>query len=433
MSPSRAVAAGQVVVVWMACQSVGSGVDPADTNYNQRMSCNDDAGNVYCTIGARTGAEGAGAAMGAIFVAQLKNALTTSSVITVQIRVSPGVPCAISVEEFTPAGGTRFAACTTVTGAVNNTDPPAITISSLAASREYLFLHLLSWRGPSTDSFTWDADYTQITTSGTTGGADDTNITCLGGYRVATLTGDTVDVTSDTHDYDNVQVFNAITEVVSYPSFPQTAVLDDFNRADQDPLDGTDWVSAACCCGTAGLRFNRILSNQAAMSGAGISGSWRSTVPNCDNFEVYLSTPVAGDLMAICAGQGCTNSGNAQGIAARWETVAIPLVRQDIRACLIGNSGSGTGTRLRLWVDRANGNKLGIQRVSEATHWWVDRGSGWLEAGAYLNYESPWNGFGGSGKLGFAMYDGTVRADDFGGGCIPAPDLHLLPILHVGT
>src|SRR6188472_1242559 len=109
MSPSSNVAAGQIVVVWMACQSVGSIADPADAHYNQRLSCVDDAGNLYCTIGAETGAEGSGQAMGAIFVSQLENAITTSTVIQVQIRVSPGIPCAISAWQFSIDAGQRFA------------------------------------------------------------------------------------------------------------------------------------------------------------------------------------------------------------------------------------------------------------------------------------------------------------------------------------
>lgn len=69
-----------------------------------------------------------------------------------------------------------------------------------------LFLHVLGAEGANTDAYTWDADYTQFDGNGTTGAGAASNIHVRGGFRIANLATDTVDVTSTTGDRDYAQV-----------------------------------------------------------------------------------------------------------------------------------------------------------------------------------------------------------------------------------
>lgn len=420
ISPVSSVAVGRILVVWLAADSIYDPANQGSAVLYTRMCCHDDAGNVYDTVVAGRGGTTGAFAQGAIFVSRIRNALTASNVITVrtqQFPVGVTIARAISVQEFSVADGYTWAATAIETLNTPAADPGAITISSLPASREYLLLHFLAAEGPETDAYTWDADYTQITGNGTTGGVDDTNIHIRGGYRIATLTTDTVDVTSDTADRDYTQGLVALAEVVLDSEFPTTPILDDFNRADEDPLDNSTWVTTSCGT-TSALRLARILSNQCAPGVTGTSGGqwWTATYVGADA-EVYATMAVEGWIQVILAGSGCANDGNASGLAALWRQLSATgqPIREHIECGQMGNTGEIDNGRFLAWYDRTDGYKMGIQRREEATHYWADLGSGWVWVGAVLNY-GAYVGFT-SGKLGFVVtIPSTTRMDDFGGG-----------------
>jgi hypothetical protein len=248
---ARSVAAGRILVVW-AMWDTGSTLHPNIT---------DSKGNIYTMIGWNShGSVG----LTALYACQVQVALTNTDTIT--LTGSNLAAKAMSVEEYAGSGvPVRWARILQCATNVNlGSDPSSISLSSLD-SQEYLLLHLLGAEAPSTDAYTWDADYTQITQAGTTGGVADTNVTILGGYRIATLTDDTVDVTSDTADRDYLQMFTALCECTPYPTFPNTPLLDDFNRADEDPLSQSgEWETGTCKAG--GNRDLRVASNVVARS-----------------------------------------------------------------------------------------------------------------------------------------------------------------------
>ena len=422
ISPSRAVAVGRLVVIWLAADSI---VDPAESGSSvlyTRMCCHDDEDNVYDTIAAgKVGATGSGA-QGAIFISRLRNALTTSSVITVRTQQFPAgttIARAISVEEFSIADGMIWATTTISSVGTLAADPAAISLSSLPSGYEYLWLHLLAAEGPETDTYTWDADYTQITGNGTTGGAADSNMHIRGGYRIASLTSDTVNVTSDTADRDYQQELVAIAEIPLDSSFPTAPLLDDFNRADVDPLNGVDWATDCSTVGSGAIRLCRILSLRCA---AGVTGShggqWRVATYTGIDSEVYGTMAVAGWLQVILAGSGCANNGTADGIAALWrplEADGMPI-RQHIDCGQMGLTGEIIENRFLVWYNRIDGNKMGIQHRTDATHFWIDIGSGWEWTGAFLNFSTYDPSLYTGGKLGMVLGDAIVRLDDFGGG-----------------
>ena len=145
---------------------------------------------------------------------------------------SPSAPRCTSSRLRWERGPGTTPSITTLPGLRRRATCPNLTLSSLP-SQAYLFLHILGVEGPDTDAYTWDADYTQITTTGTTGGTDTDNVHIRGGYRIATLTGDTVGITSTTADRDLVHGLFALGEVTLTATFPEYDLLDDFDRSDE--------------------------------------------------------------------------------------------------------------------------------------------------------------------------------------------------------
>lgn len=417
MSPSRAVAVGQLVIVWCMWDT-GSTLHPNPT---------DSVGNVWNMVG--WGSHGS-VGLVAIYACRLQIALATTDTIT--LTGSNLAAKGMSAEEYSMTSATSRWAKNWEWAVLTNlaADPGAISIASMD-SQEYLLLHALGAEAPSTDAYTWDADYTQIAAAGTTGGAADTNVTILGGYRIATLTGDTVDVTSDTANRDYEQVFVALCEVPVFNTFPQNGVKDNFNRADESPLsDGGAWVDLTCTAGT-GSAGCRVLSNQCTetAAGTGIGGQWRTEAQPAGNAEIFATMAVAPTgsgqrIGVIYYGSGCGNASNNTGLLMQSQGFTSGQF-PGFAGYHCGTHEAGPQTVIA--DPFANGDKFGMEVRGAVTNFWLDLGSGWTWYGAQYRNSLP-----GGGKWGITVNTSTPRADDFGYGMI-LDTTHLLPILHVGA
>lgn len=249
ITTTAAAEVGNLIAVIAAYDNVDTTDTPATQGFNRRLICRDTAGNVYVCLGSAVNGNGAAGAgtQAAVFVAMVTTQLNSGEVIEVMDETdSNRTAHAASAWEFS-LGHSFF--CLAQDGRAyvysDGVDPEAISLSGMV-SREYLLLHCLAAEGPNSDTYTWDADYTQFDGNGTTGGSAATNQHVRGGFRIATLTGDTVDVTSLTADRDYAQILVAIFEYEP-ESFPASCsgTLDDFDRANEDPLsDGGNWEAA---------------------------------------------------------------------------------------------------------------------------------------------------------------------------------------------
>lgn len=435
------VDAGQVLVVWLGCDSVyNAGAPGDDKTIYERMRCNDSQNNLYASLVGGTDGQSNIYAMGAIFITRVVNALTAGDTITCRMRAvtGGGVRC-MSVEEFDCSSSLRWAACDPGPTVVTNraSDPASISRAGLESSREYMLVHFLAAEGPNTDAYTWDSDYTEITGAGTTGGAADSNIHIRGGFRIVSgITSDTVNVTSDTADRDYTQGMAILTEVPVDLTFPRTPIRDDFNRANEDPLSkGGEWISTLCNAGPSGAtaRFLRVLSNVAAGSVAtGAGGSWWAEVFTGGQGEVYATISTSGNNTIIYNGSGCANAATVDGLAAGWTIFANGTNAGDY--ITLGSAGLTGGVdqyRLRLWLNMAAGRRYGIRRKGNDLHLWVDFTGSWQWAGALHGY-LVLDGFDSGGKLGLVNLASATRMDNFGGGPVEITR-HLLPYLHVGA
>lgn len=411
MSPTSNVPAGHLIYV----SAAGDGDRGGDPD---SVSCVDSVGNLYTTISCQTYD-----VIGAMFLAYVETPLTTSDTITVAFRPL-SVAKAITAWEFTIGQGKRWAAWRdrlneneTTPGNVLN--ECAIT-SGLDSSVEYLILHSVGNKRPDTDTYTADADYTLVGQDGTTGGINDSNVTTTGSFRIVSgITDDRITtLCSSTVTNDAMQGMMAVSEVDYDGAFPTFPNFDNFNRADEDPLASPPWsITQDLGQGTALLR---IVSNQCARSAIGSGNGaqkWATTIPPGDDGEVFVTLAVVGAAQAgvHCFASGTANSSTLGGYAIYW----IPVSGSRADYLHYGdtgfNAGQITANGLRVWQDRANGYKMGLQMRNSGIeiNLWVDTGTGWRWASGYYRTSFVSNG----GDFGLnAVSDTAVRFDDFGGG-----------------
>lgn len=423
LSPSRLVPgnSGRLIAVFVAWEGDRNYSDGAGF-HDSSIACTDSVGNLYSEL-----QSGLYDVSDSMFLTYVDNDLTTGDTITITHRATTLKAKAISAEEFSIEVGNRFMIWRDklqVREDPNDGDARGgpLTISGLDSGTEYLFLHCMGNNRPSSDSYTWDSDYTQIVSGGTTGGLANTNVTLRGGYRIVSgITSDTVDINNNTADTTNMrQGFVAISETTVDFNFPTFPNLDTFNRANEDPLAQPPWNQAT----TGGPGFQtarlRVVSNKCARSLVTGSGEgsmwWLATIPAGDDGEVFvtLDTVNTGVYTAFCFANGAGQDTTLDSYAIESSTVGG--ARPDIYSFgEAANSGNGVSTPVYIWHDRANGHKMGLQMRDSGVqiHLWLDLGSGWRWASGWHKTTFVKNG----GKFGLNIGgDSVARFDDFGGG-----------------
>ena len=431
-----AVPTGDLIVVWYGDDSIYSVFEPS--NGHNRWRCSDSQGNFWSNVGCNDDGQGFfyTGSFGAIFITQVTTALSAGDTIQVEgdVAILPGTPNskAMSVERFSMAAGKRWACYDPFQSDALVAVPIPNTPFTTLVSYPWLWLYCLSVEGPITDSYTFPSDWTEITPDGTNTGTPTDDITILGAYKIATSSSESIHPSNNTANRDFVWVMQTISEVDSAP-FPQTGILDNFTRADENPLANGTWDQVNQCWGGA---LAQLKSNQAA--GAGGS-QWLGNKTNC--LEVYCTATVATEqihvLHALTGGSG---GGGLRGRITQWiagRTGDGQAWFDYMRVSPVGFFGGASRPSFYPALTMVNGTKFGTQRTRGPStifidHVWADTGGGWVEIGAtwVIQYGEQT-----SGQLGLAFILSNARADDFGGGTVadcPGHTQHLLPIMHVG-
>ena len=430
LSPSQSLSVGDWVVWWVAWDS--DYFFGPDERQNRVMKCTDDGNNYYTSLFTWY-PPGGQSNLVALFAARIRDTFTTSTVVTFTHRSSL-VAKAVSGWGFRSSDDSslRWAVLgdRTVGQGSIGVDPPAQTLT-LLPSQEYLLLYTMTAEAPSTDAYTFDPDYTQVDVFGTTGGAANTNITIIGGWRIATLTTDTVDIQSDTADRSYDQAYTAMCEVPYTPYLPSAPVLDTGVRADEEPLASPPWTLT----GHPGFQtdYVRIVSDHFARGvlASGGGSQWWGTSYTSNDFEVYatMTTLGIGGLIYHASGNGddSTLAGYWQGRHLRGGDVGTCIVFGDAGG---GGEPDGSGVMV-VWRDVLAPLHLGNQYKNPVMHMWVGSASAYEWQAAYYR---TFTGVRTGGKVGFNMEgDTTVRWQDFGAGDAVVPTTTIqLPFLHVG-
>jgi hypothetical protein len=200
-----------------------------------------------------------------------------------------------------------------------------------------------------------------------------------------------------------------------FPTFPN---LDDFNRADEDPLGTPPWSNSTTVLPGQGTALLRVASNQCARSAFGTNHGaqfWQDPIPAGDDGEVFATLAVVGHAGLHMFASGSGQNSTLSGYATYW----FPITGNRPDNMLWGTTGDtgGIATRFMItWLDQVTGGKWGLQLRGNGRfmHGWADDGTGWrwlgcakVTGGDYRN----------SGYFGINLQsDTTVRLDDFGGG-----------------
>lgn len=166
----------------------------SDGETNQ-LSCADASGNTWVKVKEWTETSGAArdGTVHALFLSVITTQIDSGANITVTSTAAT-LARVTAVDEVTiGASAVAFITPVQAAGGAGNSDTTDLTYSGLA-SREYLLIGSGS-QERSSSGYTVDSDYTALTESSSAGGAVDSNQTTKGGYRIATLTGDTYSVT----------------------------------------------------------------------------------------------------------------------------------------------------------------------------------------------------------------------------------------------
>lgn len=445
------VPAGNLVVVWFACDNVFSVF--SESGYgaqDHRFPLVDTKNNLWAFLGGKAGSNCwfLCSAYITIHCCQLTRTLTTGDVLSFA-PWSGGVinAKAVSAWEFTVEEGYGWAVSDQDFNALEERPGNGAAIGwGTSQIREWLVVHGVAVEGPSTDTYTDPAGWTPIDSDGTNSGDAEEDITLHGAWRIETGNSFTADPALGT-TRDLSQLIGGITPVRLPDTFPHTPIIDDFNRADEYPLDGGIWVagtddvdgvsgpefapneSLTTGPSSPGTRLLRIEGGEAAanleawpVGGAGGEGT--VIIYECDDMEVYATWAGVDDLgwvQLLMHHQGSTNDANASGYAIAIRSANYFNVPPDsgLWALQLGHQGNqGVPHRTNLWfwipppVAPEPGWRFGIARFRGVNHAWVDTGDGWVWRGAYYTMNSnP-----GSGRLGLAIWDPLSRVDDFGGG-----------------
>lgn len=192
-------------------------------------------------------------------------------------------------------------------------------------------------------------------------------------------------------------------------TFPVTAILDDFNRANQGPPPSSNWTTGV---GTlVGLLTNghRVSSNALIRGAAEIEAeSYWSAAQFGPNAECYLTVVSATGLQVLSLGLRIHNIG-----ASTTDGYVVYIAQNFLRIYRIDN-GSATALASHDTHTVSSGNKYGINMIGGTIRLWCDSGSGWEPLLMAEDSTYPDAGF-------LSIYTDSSTAttfDDFGGGTL---------------
>jgi hypothetical protein len=206
VSPSAEIPAGAIVLV--RCVSFPVNAE-GDTNFH---SVSDSKSHTWTKLHEHSRFPSSGnGATNSLWMAKLTSALTTSDTVTLSLSSSPTSNAkAIGLEEFSVASGKTFSPAG-ANAANGSSSTPSVTLSGLSSAARLWLGHVTRQR-PNGDTYTQDSDYNDTTKFGTTGGSATSNQSSVAGYRIATLTGDTYNISIQTSG-NWVAVLAAVDEV----------------------------------------------------------------------------------------------------------------------------------------------------------------------------------------------------------------------------
>lgn len=190
--------------------------------------------------------------------------------------------------------------------------------------------------------------------------------------------------------------------------FPTTGILDDFNRANADPLSG-NWRNEPI------FPWNAvnlaIISNQLSASQQA-ADVYDQLFPA--DVELYITLANLTDLqwLSLYFRMSTWGSGLPDGYGLMYDPAGPEIAFEE-------NDPDWTWWSLSTSISLSAGNKLGLQAVGNQMQGYVDTGSGWTPVGAPAS-DPTYNQ---AGNVGIFVdrSSNSFRLDDLGGGAYVPP------------
>jgi hypothetical protein len=195
---------------------------------------------------------------------------------------------------------------------------------------------------------------------------------------------------------------------VGSSAFPATGILDNFNRANEDPLANGNWT---CPAQTSAGNLT-LTSNQTNSNFGSADCYWSSSTfgPDSEAF-VTISTVNNGFCTALFLR---TNNLNSASLNGYWyEHCAVTGASNDTFTIYRIDNGSFTsiaaGTQ-----EVSSGDRIGAEAIGSSLKMYYKAAAGsWVQVVSVTD-----STYSGSGRIGLHLEDTTERADDFGGGTV---------------
>jgi hypothetical protein len=193
--------------------------------------------------------------------------------------------------------------------------------------------------------------------------------------------------------------------------FPTTSILDDFNRANENPLSGGgNWTISGTFDAPWQLLSNGVIGtsganeNQMAYSAAG-------DLTDCEAYATVVTVPTAGNVVGvICRQDPSVNTGKNYYDCLYVAGTGILIDYYD---------STGTTHTLATYAQVVNvGDSIGLSVIGTTlTAWYKASGGSWVSLGSVTDTNLS-HGY--IGITGFPLFGGG-KLDDFGGG-VPVPN-----------
>lgn len=208
VSPSQTIPIGAIVRA--VCTSDNTATGGGVTN--NHIVC-DNQGNIWTKIREQSNAAAAAAGIThSEWVSQLTTALTTADSVALVLTAAAAAK-AIGIYEYGVGAGNFFRIAGRNGSQQDATADPTVTLNTLA-SGAYALWGSVAREEDNATTYTMDADYNDRTKFGTTGSTGNTNVSCIVGDRLATLTGDTFNPSGMSIAADVTTILAALKEVV---------------------------------------------------------------------------------------------------------------------------------------------------------------------------------------------------------------------------
>ena len=192
-------------------------------------------------------------------------------------------------------------------------------------------------------------------------------------------------------------------------SFPQSSILDSFDRANEGPPPSSNWTDIIYQGADGGLK---VVSNVVVFGtgGASMSSYWNTSFgPNYESYATIADIGSGSGVFELWTSlSGLASSATLNGYAIYFSVSASTITINRV------DSGSLTALGGTISQTFSNGDSIGMSKVgSTITIYYKASGGSWVSVGTRT--DSTY----GTGKIGLRLEsDSAEKADNFGGGTI---------------